>query len=209
MRVLLADCHVVIRSGLRALLQMHNNFQICGEASNGREAVDLAIQKKPDVVVIDIDLSDIDGIEATRQIRRGAPSTELLVFTAENNEDLMQEALRAGARGYLLKSEPDQQIIQAIEAVAQHQTFCSSPLSEKLLDSLALRIPGISDGVRLTNRERQILRLIAGGHGGKRIAQMLGIGLRTVDTHRAAAMRKLELHSIADMVRYAIREKLI
>jgi DNA-binding NarL/FixJ family response regulator len=107
MRVLLADNHVVIRDGLRALLQTHNNFQICGEASNGREAVDLAVQKKPDVVIININLPGINGIEATRQIRKQAPGTEILIFTAENNEDLLREALRAGARGYLFYSADD------------------------------------------------------------------------------------------------------
>jgi DNA-binding NarL/FixJ family response regulator len=126
MRVLLADDHVVIRDGLRTLLQTHNNFQICGEASNGREAVDLAVQKKPDVVIININLPEINGIEATRQIRKQAPGTEILIFTKENNQDLLREALRAGARGYLLKSAPDEQIIEAIEALARHEAFCSS-----------------------------------------------------------------------------------
>ena len=107
MRVLLADNHVVIRDGLRTLLQRHNNFQICGEASNGREAVDLAVQKKPDVVIINVNLPGINGIEATRQIRKQAPGTEILIFTAENNEDLLREALRAGARGYLFYSADD------------------------------------------------------------------------------------------------------
>jgi DNA-binding NarL/FixJ family response regulator len=107
MRVLLADNHVVIRDGLRALLQTHNNFEICGEAINGREAVDLAVQKKPDVVIINVNLPGINGIEATRQIRKQAPGTEILMFTAENNEDLQREALRAGARGYLLYSADD------------------------------------------------------------------------------------------------------
>jgi DNA-binding NarL/FixJ family response regulator len=208
MRVLLADNHVVIRGGLRALLQTHNNFEICGEAINGREAVDLAVQKKPDVVIINVNLPGINGIEATRQIRKQAPGTEILIFTAENNEDLLREALRAGARGYLLKSAPDEQIIEAIEALARHQAYCSSSVSEKLLDNLTRR-PGIDDGMSLTNRERQILRLIAEGLQGKRIAPMLDISLKTVNTHRAAAMRKLHLRSIVDVVRYAVREKLI
>jgi DNA-binding NarL/FixJ family response regulator len=209
MRVLLADNHVVIRGGLRALLQMHKNFQICGEAINGREAVDLAVQKKPDVVIININLPGINGIEATRQIRKQAPGTEILIFTAQNNEDLLREALRAGARGYLLKSAPDEQIMEAIEALTRHQAYYSSSVSEKLLDNLTHRSPGIDDGMSLTNRERQILRLIAEGLQGKRIAPMLNISLKTVNTHRAAAMRKLHLRSIVDVVRYAIREELI
>ena len=121
MRVLLADDHVVIRDGLRTLLQTHNNFQICGEASNGREAVDLAVQEKPDVVIININLPGINGIEATRQIRKQAPGTEILIFTAENNEDLLREALRAGARGYLFYSADDRcELVFLIHRLLQH-----------------------------------------------------------------------------------------
>ena len=209
MRVLLADNHIVIRSGLRALLQMYDYFHICGEADNGRTAVELASRKKPDVVVADIDLPEINGIEATRQIRKERPATEVLIFTAERNEELMREALSAGARGYLLKSAPDEQIIQAIEALGEHRTFCASAVSEMLLDNLTRQIPGMGVGMRLTDRERQTLRLIAAGHRTKGIAQMLGISPKTVSTHRAAAMRKLHLQSTADIVRYAIRENLV
>jgi DNA-binding NarL/FixJ family response regulator len=208
-RILLADNHVVIRGGLRALLQNHGNFHICGETSDGREAVDLAILKKPDVVVINVNLPEINGIEATRQIRRAAPSTEVLIYTAENNNDLIRAAFRAGARGYLLKSAADEDIIAAIEALARHKTFCSSAVSEKFLSELAIKGRSGTPGVHLTNREREILRLIAEGHRGKRIALMLGISQKTVETHRAAAMRKLQLQSIAQIVRYAVREKLI
>jgi DNA-binding NarL/FixJ family response regulator len=211
MRVLLADNHIVIRGGLRALLEMYGQFHICGEADNGAAAVELAIRKKPDVVVININLPDINGIEVTRQIRKERPDTEVLIFTGENNEELMREALCAGARGYLLKSASDEQIIRAIEALGQHRTFCSSAVSEMLLDDLARRTPGIrtlgiNEGRRLTDRERQTLRLIAAGHRTKGIAQMLGISPKTVSTHRAAAMRKLHLQSTADIVRYAMRE---
>jgi DNA-binding NarL/FixJ family response regulator len=188
---------------------MHSNFQICGEASNGPDAVDLAIKKKPDVVIINLNLPGISGIEATRQIRKEAPDVEVLIFTAEDSADLMREALRAGARGYLLKSAPDDQIVEAIEAMGRHQMFCSSTVSEKLLDQLAPPIRMNGDAAPLTNRERQILRLVATGYRGKRIAEMLGISLKTVNTHRTGAMRKLHLRSVADVVHYAIRERLI
>jgi DNA-binding NarL/FixJ family response regulator len=209
MRVLLADNHLLIRGGLRALLRMHGNVQICGEAANGPDAIDLAVKRKPDVVVINLNLPGISGIEATRQIRKEVPDTEVLIFTAQDSADLMREALRAGARGYLLKSSPDEQIVEAIEAMGRHQMFCSSTVSEKLLDQLAPRIPAMNDALPLTNRERQILRLVASGYRGKRIAEMLGISLKTVNTHRTGAMRKLRLRSVADVVHYAIREKLI
>jgi DNA-binding NarL/FixJ family response regulator len=205
MRVMLADNHLVIRRGLRALLQTNSNFQICGEASNGCEAVDLAIQKKPDVVVINVNLPGLNGIEATRQIRREAPGTEVLIFTSENNRDLMREALCAGALGYLLQSAPDEQIITAIETLARHQTFSPSSVS----GGPVYRKLGEHNGTRLTTRESEVLRLIAQGHRSKAIALMLGISLKTVGTHRAAAMRKLQLRSVAEVVHYAIRERLV
>jgi DNA-binding NarL/FixJ family response regulator len=208
-RIVLADNHLVIRAGLRALLQARSNFQICGETGDGRGAVDLATQKKPDVVIINVNLPVINGIEATRQIRRGAPDTDVLIYTAENNADLIREALRAGARGYLLKFSPDEQIIEAIETLARRRPFCSTSASGKLLDEMTMRVRGDSSGAHLTAREREILRMIAEGNRSKRIALMLGISQKTVDTHRTAAMRKLHLQSIAQVVRYAVRERLI
>lgn len=208
-RIFLADPHVLIRGGLRTVVRARRDFSICGEAGNGREAVKLVVEAKPDVVIMNINLPGINGIEATRQIRKAAPQTEVLIFTAENNEDLMREALRAGARGYLLKSAADEQIIGAIEALALHQNYSSTSMTLKLLDTFVPRTNGKADGEHLTDREREILRLIAGGHRGKEIAQMLGISHRTVETHRTNGMHKLHLHSIADLVRYAIRERLI
>jgi DNA-binding NarL/FixJ family response regulator len=206
-RIVLADNHLVIRGGLRALLEARSNFHICGETGDGRGAVDLATQKKPDVVVINVNLPDINGIEATRRIRRAAPDTNVLIYTAENNADLIREALRAGARGYLSKCAPDEQIIEAIEALARRRPFYSSSASEKLLDEMTMSVRG--NGVHLTAREREILRLIAEGNRSKRIALVLGISQKTVDTHRTAAMRKLHLQSVAQVVRYAVRERLI
>jgi DNA-binding NarL/FixJ family response regulator len=208
-RIVLADNHLVIRGGLRALLEARSNFHICGETGDGRGAVDLATQKKPDVVVINVNLPVINGIEATRKIRRAAPDTHVLIYTAENNADLIREALRAGARGYLSKSAPDEQIIEAIEALARRRPFYSSSASERLLDDMTMSVRGDGNGVHLTAREREILRLIAEGNRSKRIALVLGISQKTVDTHRTAAMRKLHLQSIAQVVRYAVRERLI
>jgi DNA-binding NarL/FixJ family response regulator len=208
-RIVLADNHLVIRGGLRALLEARSNFHICGETGDGRGAVDLATQKKPDVVVINVNLPVINGIEATRKIRRAAPDTHVLIYTAENNADLIREALRAGARGYLSKSAPDEQIIEAIEALARRRPFYSSSASESLLDDMTMSVRGDGNGVHLTAREREILRLIAEGNRSKRIALVLGISQKTVDTHRTAAMRKLHLQSIAQVVRYAVRERLI
>jgi DNA-binding NarL/FixJ family response regulator len=201
-RIFLADHHVLIRGGLRTLLRARSDFFICGEADNGTEAVKLAIQAKPDVAIMSVNMPGMNGIEATRQIRKAIPDTEILIFTAENNEDIMRECLRAGARGYLLKSASDEQIIEAIEALAQHHGYYSGSVTEKLLHAG-------DDRSLLTMREREILRLIAQGRRGKEIASMLGVSLRTVESHRAAGMRKLHLHSIAEVVRYAIRERLV
>jgi DNA-binding NarL/FixJ family response regulator len=206
-RILLADDHVVVRSGLRTFLEARSDFSICGEASNGREAVDLAVRRKPDVAVLDLSLPVINGVEATRQIRKNAPATEILIFTARANEDLVREALYAGARGYLLKSEADDQIIRAIESLARHHAYFSGLVSESLLGTLAQPAePGRS---RLTAREREVVRFVAEGNSSKAIASMLGISLKTVGTHRAAAMRKINVRSVADLVRYAVRTKLI
>jgi DNA-binding NarL/FixJ family response regulator len=211
LRIFVADDHLLIRGGLRTLFRNRRDFSICGESDNGREAVALAIAAKPDILIVNINLPGINGIEATRQVRERSPDTEILIFTAENNEDLMREALRAGARGYLLKSASDEQVIAAIDTLAGHQRYFSSAVSGKLIDRLAERKRGESNGAGagLTMREREIVGLVAEGHRGKEIAQMLGISLKTVETHRAAAMRKLDLRSVAEVVRYAVRTKLI
>ena len=214
-RILLADGHVIVRCGLSAFLKLRSDFRVCAEASNGREAIDLAIETKPDVAIIDIDLPVINGIEATRSIRRGTPETEILIFTAEINENLMREAIRAGARGYLLKSGADEQVVAAIDSLAQHRAFYSGAVSPRLFEAVTPRVNGahahngVSNCARLTTREREILRLVAEGYSSKRIALLLGISYKTVETHRAAAMRKLQLRSVAAIVRYAVREKLI
>jgi DNA-binding NarL/FixJ family response regulator len=206
-RVLLADSRFLIRAGLRALLQSHGGFHVCGEARNGQEAVSLACQKKPDVVVIDINISLVNGIEASRQIRRASSSTEILIFTREDNGDLIREAICAGARGYLLKSATDDEIVEAIDALSRHRSCYSAAISELLLSNLSTDAD--ESGVHLTSREQEILRLIAEGRRSKNIGLMLGISPKTVQAHRSAAMRKLQLESVADVVRYAVREKLV
>jgi DNA-binding NarL/FixJ family response regulator len=209
MRVLLADNHIVIRGGLRALLRAQSDFHICAEVDNGRDAVNLTIRNKPDIAIINVNLPGINGIEATRQIRSQTSVTEILIFTAENNEDLAREAFYAGARGYLLKSAADEEVIEAIEAVSRHQAFCSRSVSHKWLGNLAQRIRDVARDARLTSREQQIVQLVASGYRGKTIALMLGISKTAVETHRESAMRKLELRSIADVVHYARRENLV
>lgn len=209
LRIFLADNHVLIRAGLRAVLRARRDFSICGEASNGPDAVQMAMQAKPDILIIDINQADMNGVDAIRQIREGSPDTEVLIFTADSNEDLMREARHAGAHGYLSKLASDAEIIGAVEALATQEAYPLSPAPEIPSGSLVPQIRDQGDETMLTPRERQIVQLIAEGHRSREIARMLGISLRAVETHRAAAMRRLQLRSVADIVRYAIREKLI
>jgi DNA-binding NarL/FixJ family response regulator len=208
-RILLADDHAVVRRGLRALLEAQQDFEVCAEASNGREAVELALQHRPDVAVLDISLAILSGIEATRQIRRDTPATEVMIFTLRENENEIRDVLHAGARGYVLKSEADEQIVRAIETLARHHAFFSDHVSETLLDKLVEQSGGANSASMLTAREREVVQLIAEGNSNKKIAQLLSISVKTVETHRSASMRKLDIHSTADLVRYAVRHKLI
>ncbi len=206
-RILLADDHVIVRRGLRSLLEARHDFAVCAEAGDGRDAVDQAAKHKPDVAVLDVSLPILNGIEATRQIRRNSPTTEILIFTMHDNDELISEVLHAGARGYLLKSEADDQIINAVNTLVRHRPFFSSQVSETLLDKFNSGTTGHSNV--LTAREREIVQLIAEGNSNKKIALLLDISVKTVETHRSSAMRKLEIRSTAELVRYAVRNKLI
>jgi DNA-binding NarL/FixJ family response regulator len=205
-RILIADDHAVVRSGLRTILEAHPNWEVVAEASNGKEAISKAIESEPDVAVIDYSLPIVNGIEVTRQIRARLPKTEVLIFTLHDNQTLIEDLLKAGARGYLLKSEAKANLIGAIEALAAHKPFFTANVSEALLRSY---VKGSKRAVlALTDRERTIVQLVAEGHSSKEIAQLLGITRKTVETHRAAVMRKLSLSSLAALVRYAIRNKI-
>jgi DNA-binding NarL/FixJ family response regulator len=208
-RILLADDRIVVRRGLRALLETCQNFQVCAEAYNGREAIELAVNHKPDVAILDIALPIVDGIEATRQIRKGTPETEVMIFTLHDGETEIRDVLDAGARGYVFKSETDEQIVKAIEALARHRAFLSSRLSEALFDNFIDNQGSGNHSTALTAREREVVRLIAEGKSNKNIAYLLDISVKTVETHRSASMRKLNVHSTAQLVRYAIRCRLI
>jgi DNA-binding NarL/FixJ family response regulator len=207
-RILLADDHAVVRRGLRALFEAREDFAVCAEASDGRAAVELARAHRPDVVVLDISLSIVNGIEATRQIRREAPDTEVMIFTLNGRESEIRDVLHAGARGYVLKSEGDEQIVRAVEALARHRAYFSDLVSEALLDRFVE--PGAGgEAPVLTAREREVVQLIAEGNSNKKVAYLLSISVKTVETHRSASMRKLDIHSTADLVRYAVRNRLV
>ena len=206
-RILIADDHAVVRSGLRTILDAQPNLEVVAEAADGKEAVHKAIETTPDIAVIDYSLPLINGIEVTRQIRAQLPKTEVLIFTMHDNESLIQDVMKVGARGYLLKSDAGRDLISAIEALAVHKPFFTTKVSETLLESYVTAAKAIRS--TLTNREVGVVQLIAEGHTNKHIARLLNISLKTVETHRASVMRKLNLSSSADLVRYAIRNNLV
>ena len=207
-RILIADDHEVVRSGLRAILEAHDGWEVVAEAEDGKDAVDKAIDTRPDIAIIDYSLPVLNGIEATRLIHARLPAAELLIFTMHDSEALVGELLDAGARGYLLKSDAKQHLVAAIESLADHRPFFTGRVSEQLLQSYLQARPGKDDGA-LSHRERVIVQLIAEGHGNKQMGAILNLSVKTIESHRATAMRKLNVTSTAAIVRYAIRNKLV
>jgi DNA-binding NarL/FixJ family response regulator len=211
-RILLADDHEIVRRGLKELLEEQLGWTVCAEAANGREAVEAAVRTHPDVGVLDFSMPELNGLEATRRIRQVAPQVEVLVFTMHESEELIREVLAAGARGYLLKSDATRQLIPAVESLSRHTPFFSGRVSEVVLEGFLKR--GEASPVslardRVTSREREIIQLLAEGNSNKDIARRLTLSVKTVETHRAAVMRKLELKSLADIIRWAIRNNVI
>jgi len=207
-RILIADDHEVVRSGLRSIIEAHPGWEIVAEAVDGKQAVSKALETKPDVAILDYSIPLINGVEATRQIRKRNPKVEVLIFTMHDSEALVGEVLEAGARAYLLKSDAKQHLISAIEALAVHKPFFSGQVSEKLLETYLLTQKGRLGAV-LSPRERIVVQLIAEGHGNKEMSSILNLSIKTIESHRAAAMRKLNVTSTAGIVRYAIRNKLV
>jgi len=207
-RILIADDHEIVREGLRAMIQRQPGWEVCGDVSTGREVVAEAPALNPDIIVMDIGMPELNGLDATRQIKRVLPNTEVLIFTANETEEIVRNVFKAGAKAYLLKSDANQHLIPAIEALCKHRTYFSSKVSE-LVFAGYLKGEARTDDQSLTAREREMVQLVAEGNTSKDIAQVLGISVKTVETHRAAVMRKLKLNSVADLVRYAIRNGII
>lgn len=213
MRVLIADDHEVVLRGLCVIVEAQPGWRVCGEARNGREAVEKAKELKPDVVVMDFGMPKLNGLEATRQIRRALPRTEVLMLTMHESEQLVRQALAAGARGYVLKNDAGDLLVSALEHLRRHQPFFTSkvagPVRESHLNPAALAARQGSAGHRLTPRERETVQLLAEGKSNKEIADVFGISVHTVETHRANVMHKLALRSLSELVRYALREHII
>ena len=206
-RILIADDHEVVRSGLRAVLEAHPSWSVVGEAGDGLTAVEMAVRTAPDVAIVDYSLPLANGAEVTRQIRARLPRLQVLIFTMHESEEIVADLLSAGARGYLLKSDATQLLISAVEALAAHRPFFTGRVSEALLDNYLAKQREPSS--ILTPRERSVVQLIAEGNSNKCIADLLALSMKTVETHRASAMRKLKVSSTAALVRYAVRNKLV
>jgi DNA-binding NarL/FixJ family response regulator len=209
LRILVVDDHAVVRRGVRSLLESHEGWEVCGEATTGRDAVEQSRQLRPDVVVMDLSLPELNGLDATRQILKDAPDTEVLVLTMHHSEELARDVLQAGARGYVLKSDADENLITAVDSLRQHKPFLTSTVTEFVLDGYVRRGDAAQEDPALTAREREIIQLVAEGQSNKAAATTLGISVKTIEAHRANIMRKLHLHSVSDLVRYAIRNKIV
>jgi len=212
-RVLLAEDHTIVRKGLRSLLEGEAGIEVIGEAEDGREAIKLADKLHPDIVVMDIAMPGLNGLEATRQLKKRFPEMKILILTMHANEEYILQTLKAGALGYLVKKAAPSELISAIKAVYQGNSFLSPSISRKVIDDYIRRADEISEGAegfeQLTVREREVLQLIAEGRKNWEIAGLLYISIKTVETHRAHIMDKLDIHSTAELTRYAIRKGII
>jgi len=209
LRILVVDDHAVVRRGVRSLLESQEGWEVCGEATTGRDAVEQSRRLRPDVVVMDLSLPELNGLDATRQILKIAPDTEVLVLTMHHSEELARDALQAGARGYVLKSDADENLIAAVDNLRRHKPFLTSTVTEFVLDDYLRPGDSAQDDFVVTAREREIIQLVAEGQSSKEAAATLGISVKTIEAHRANIMRKLRLRSVSDLVRYAIRNQIV
>ncbi len=212
MRILLADDHTILRKGLRLLLERERDFCIVGEASNGREALEIAEQTRPDIAIMDIGMPILNGIEATKRICTALPHTSVIILSVHSDEGYILRALKAGARGYLLKDSAETDLIQAVRAVGAGKAFFSPVVSKVLADDYLrqIRQQGVEDAYDLlTARERELLQLIVELKPTREIAELLGVSAHTVDKHRGNLMQKLNVHSIPELILYAVRRGVI
>ena len=213
LRVLVADDHPIVRAGLRSLIESRPGWQVCAEGVNGREAVEKAAKLKPDIAVLDVSMPILNGIEATRQLRKVSPETEILILTMHDADQMVQQLIEAGCRGYIMKDDADRNLLAALDALRRHKPYFSSRVAP---GAAAFGRTGADPALsprrsrgRLTPREREIVQLLAEGKSNKEVAGVLGISVRTAETHRSNIMLKLDLHSVVDLVRYAVRNRII
>ena len=212
-RILVADDHEVVRKGLRAMLASRPGWEVCAEASDGREALAEAAKHQPDIIVMDINMPEMNGLEATRKILEQLPRTQILILSAHDSENLVREMLTSGARGYVLKSDIGEDLIAAVEALCRGRLYFTSSVADYVLREsrrgAALGDPAQPPRPRLSPREREVLQLLAEGKSNKEVAVALEISVKTVETHRGNLMEKLGTHSLSDLVRYAIQNEII
>jgi len=212
-RIFIADDHEVVRKGLISLLQSQPDWEVCGEAGEGREAVEKAAELKPDVLILDIGMPSLNGLEATRQILKNDPAARILILTLHDSDSVVREVLNAGARGFLLKSDAVRDLVAAVEALRRDKTYFTSKVAAMVLEGYLKG--GISPSPaqvgrnRLTPREREIVQLLAEGKSTKEVAVALGLSVKTAETHRSNIMRKLQIHSVSDLVLYAVRNNIV
>jgi DNA-binding NarL/FixJ family response regulator len=217
LRILIADDHEVARRGIRSLLESHPGWEVCAEAKDGRDAVELATSMKPDLVLLDIGMPNLNGLEAARQILTTTPNVAILILTMHDSDSVIREVLRAGARGFLLKSDAGRDLVAAVEALESQKTFFTPRVSQMVLDGFLNREKKRSEiedvanpsGDLLTAREREVIQLLAEGRTSKEVAVTLNLSVKTAETHRTNLMRKLGLHSVADLTRYAVRNGIV
>jgi DNA-binding NarL/FixJ family response regulator len=211
LRILIADDHEVARAGIRSLLEGHAGWEVCAEASDGREAVTFASQLKPDIFLLDIGMPNLNGLDAARQILEMMPDARILILTIHDSEQIVREVLAAGARGFLLKSDAGRDLVAAVEALQNRRTFFTSRVAQMMLEGYLRPAQAYDDsGQRiLTPREREVIQLVAEGKTTKEIALALELSVKTAETHRTNLMRKLDLHSIADLTLYAVRNGIV
>jgi len=213
LRILVADDHELVRRGIRGLLRAQRGWRVIGEATNGREAVEKTNKLKPDVAILDISMPDLDGLQATRQIREAAPRTSVVVLTMHESDQMVRRVLDAGALGYVLKSDLAAHLVKAVKNVSAGKMFLTPRVSDIVLKGFLKNgsqpEPPENSRARPTPREVQVIQLVAEGKANKEIAAELGITLRTAETHRAKIMLKLGMHSLAELIHYAIRNKIV
>ena len=218
LRILIADDHEVARRGIRSVLETHPGWEVCAEAKDGRDAVELAAATKPDLVLLDIGMPNLNGLEAARQILATSPNIAILILTMHDSDHVIREVLRAGARGFLLKSDAGRDLVAAVDALQSQRTFFTTRVSKMVLDGFLNREKETSDfaddldhggGELLTSREREVIQLLAEGRTSKEVAVTLNLSVKTAETHRTNLMRKLGLHSVADLTRYAVRNGIV
>ena len=220
LRILIAEDHEVARQGIRALLESHPGWEVSAEAKDGREAVEFAESIRPDLVVLDIGMPNLNGLEAARQILAASPNVPILILTMHDSDQVVREVLRAGARGFLLKSDAGRDLVAAVEALEMNRTFFTTKVSQMVLNGyLDRENPDCREEVNeqreddaapvLTSREREVIQLLAEGKTSKEVAVALHLSVKTAETHRTNLMRKLGLHSVADLTRYAVRNGIV